>query len=155
MNVIPVFVYGTLRSEGANFPLVSGSLVKAPVPAVLRGGYRLHSAQHGQYPYLVPCERQRGQIRGELLFLNPEGYAFRAIYGMEVGAGYRAQTVEAYPQGAREPMKALVFVYEKSLGLGKFIRSGDWFAAAQQQFTRAVDADELEIIRVPRAKPLP
>ncbi|MBZ4322232.1 gamma-glutamylcyclotransferase family protein [Streptomyces huiliensis] len=67
---LPVFVYGTLRRGGGNYPLFLRGRTTAEVPARLPGAVLYEGPG---YPFAVSAPA--GEIRGELMTLVPGRYA--------------------------------------------------------------------------------
>ncbi|MFJ3789784.1 gamma-glutamylcyclotransferase family protein [Kitasatospora sp. NPDC090091] len=72
MTALPFFVYGTLRTGGANQAVHLAGRCADVRPAVLEGAV-LHAGPG--YPYAVPDPDPEQRITGELVAIRPGAYA--------------------------------------------------------------------------------
>lgn len=77
---LPVFVYGTLRPGGKNYPRYLEGRTVREMPATAEG--ELFFVAEGGYPYVVPGT---GEVQGELVEIDPAlyGETLRDLDGLE------------------------------------------------------------------------
>jgi gamma-glutamylcyclotransferase (GGCT)/AIG2-like uncharacterized protein YtfP len=127
---LPVFVYGTLRPGEKYYGRYLAGRTQQEIPATASG--RLYFvAADGGYPYL---EKGEGSVRGELVFLKPEGYA-ETLRRLDELEEYNPQD-EAHSLYLRRPatvaladgsqVTAWVYYWNGAAGLGARIDGGDY-----------------------------
>lgn len=72
MELLPCFVYGTLRSGQGNYQWCLRGRTVSEQPATLTGGVMYDS---GGFPYVVQTNEATDVIVGDLMFLDPDLYA--------------------------------------------------------------------------------
>lgn len=120
-NLIPMFVYGTLRPDWYNNRLLEWDTEKVERGATISG--RMYWAfSEGSYP--VVNVEQEGTITGDIVYVWEDSTGFNWACRMEIGAGYEPREVTAtLPDGTEE--QVLVWHYPRT-PRGDHIPGGDW-----------------------------
>lgn len=124
-----ILVYGSLRPSAYNFKRMQSMFGEDALNFLgnyVVSGYTLHSL--GVYPAIVPSKSTADTVSCDLLECTEE--CFDAIHGMELGAGYKAETVQIEDQ---EP--AIIYVYRYAPPTGSRVYSGDWLDHLQKAST--------------------
>jgi len=126
---LPVFVYGTLRPRGKNFPHYLAGRTVDEVAAKAAG--RLYFVADGGYPYVDPG---RGTVIGDLIYLDPRHYA-QTLQGLDELEEYdpdnesnsvylRRRTIVTLADGGR--VAAWIYYWNCPQIVGVRIASGDF-----------------------------
>lgn len=118
--MIALFVYGTLRSDGAAHAAILGDRVRDVDPASMPG-YDLYGTGL-PYPYV---REGAGRVHGELLMLEGGDAVLRALDEYE-GTQYRRVRVEVDVAGTGRRAWTYVARPEIELSPDTRIPSGDW-----------------------------
>lgn len=122
-NIVPMFVYGTLRPGGRLHDWWIKDAVVDTEPAVVTG-FSLRDLA-GAYPLMV---REVGQItHGDILWLDRNHpYVYDTIQ-MELETGYTLDMIEA-DVNAAVPIPVLAFIWTGDGGGLPRVPSNDWIA---------------------------
>lgn len=129
MEKLPVFVYGTLRSEQPNFVYYLQGKVTAVQPAYLKGGVLYN---FGPFPGLVVTGEANQQVLGDLMFLDQTRYdeIMADLDYLEdcKNQVYARQEIEVQATQAATTVRAWVYVVGPALldECSDLIESGDW-----------------------------
>lgn len=124
-ELVPVFVYGTLRYGEGNY-----SWCQDAVRYVLRNCAtegRIYWV-YGTQGYPVAKLDEDGKIKGDILWFEKDHPDYRDVVRMELGAGYEIRNVRVECEGG-EHRDCLAFHYIGKPN-GRLISSGDWVAAS-------------------------
>ena len=126
-QVIPCFVYGSLRTGLYNHVMAVDSMVGPALPAVVHG-FELYANKSDTYPYLA--QAGEGDVKGEVLLLV-FGRDFERIRAMEEGAGYDTRAIKAdveFPDGETKTIDVVAWVHDDRLAnrRGTKVEDGDW-----------------------------
>lgn len=135
-EVLPAFVYGTLRNGCGNYEWLLKGHTKAEMPAKLEGAIMFNL---GGCPMIFPTEEgETGTIVGELMYINDEEYP-QVLRGLDNLEGYRPDQRKDYNNYNRERVtvtledgsKVVAWVYWGSRDGRNYpkIESGDWMDA--------------------------
>lgn len=122
-NLMPLFVYGTLR-PGQKLSRLIEDATAFSIPARAIGNlYHVPYGTDEKPVYPVAFFGEEGWIYGDILFVDPDSEEFRYVHHMETSSGYRAEEVlvladNGYPYQAT--------AYEYTLARGALIESGNW-----------------------------
>ena len=128
-DVIPLFVYGSLRPGMALWPEIRDHVVTAE-PATVHGRLVWHSG--GEWPLLL---EGNDLVQGDLLHLQPGAAANAIIVDEELRYGYDARWLKVTLRDGSE-VDALVFVWPRLSEVGALIRGGDYVAAERTRSGR-------------------
>ncbi|GAA2801875.1 gamma-glutamylcyclotransferase family protein [Streptomyces showdoensis] len=122
-DVLPFFVYGTLRPGAYNHDRFLLGRTGAEEDAVLPGAL-LHDGPG--YPFAVPGE---GRVAGALLTAAPGRYGelLAVLDRLEEPAGYERVVREVVRSGDGAHLAAWVYLAAPGAPLGPVIAGGDWF----------------------------
>ena len=121
--LVPLFVYGTLRSFGAlHQRYIGAEVVDAEYATAM--GYALRDA--GMFPLMV---REAGQAtHGEVMWMRADSPALRRTIEMEVATGYALELVEVEVASTPDPLPVLAFVWQRDTGTAARVPFNDWMA---------------------------
>lgn len=123
-DLIPVFVYGTLRVGHGNFTWAADAVVYVLPDCTAEG--RIYFVHHGG-GYPVAKFDEVGTILGDILWFDPKHPEYESVVSMEIGAGYELRQVSVTtPEG--DTMDCQTFHYRHKPG-GPRIEDGDWAKA--------------------------
>lgn len=122
-DLIPVFVYGTLRVGHGNHSWAIEA-VRHYVTDVTAEGAIYFVGPYGGYP--VAKFDEPGTILGDILWMDAGHPTYREVVRMEIGAGYELRTVAVSTDEGE--VKCQAFHYIRRPG-GPQIPSGDWSTA--------------------------
>lgn len=119
-DLVPVFVYGTLRVGQGNFRWACEAVRSYIRDCTAEG--RIYFV-HDRWGYPVAKLDETGTILGDVLWMDNRHPTYDEVYRMEISAGYEIRTVPVQtPDGE---LKCLAFHYiDKPRGV--WIESGDW-----------------------------
>lgn len=123
-DLVPVFVYGTLRLGHNNFSWAQDAVVYALTDCTAEGTIYFVSPGGG---YPVAKFDEVGTIIGDVLWFDPKHPEYNAVVQMEINAGYELRSITiTHPDGTK--MQCLTFHYLRKPG-GPRIEDGDWAKA--------------------------
>lgn len=124
-DVIELFVYGTLRPGGSNYPRVADLIEPDHAPAWVRG--RMYASTAGAWPLLEPRQHGDDWVRGELLTVppSPEFWALMGMLEVEWGYDLIWHPIHDAPGGALLG-RALLCAWSWPKDRGAPIPEGDW-----------------------------
>lgn len=133
---IPMFFYGTLRVGGGNDRHFSEGIVKTKKNAEAKEVLYFP----GQRSYPGARFDESGTMVGDLFWYEVDSLDLLGIFGMEIGAGYTAQVIDAtYDRKTQRPhrktIQAISFQYEgRAWGHDRPewtpVPGNDWFCTA-------------------------
>ena len=123
-DVIPLFVYGTLRTGQGLHDWIADAVVDSEPATVV--GYELRDL--GPYPLMIPAEGQ--VVYGELMWVKRTHPATMRTIAMELRSGYTLDMPEVEGDNVNVPIPALCFVYPDALAASRLPRvpENDWIA---------------------------
>lgn len=114
-------VYGSLREGAYNYDAFKRYYPEGynKIGQTVIDGYDLHSL--GSYPFIVEGE---GKLIVDIMECSPD--CFRAINGMELGAGYQAELINVELNG--EIIEGTIYTFsKKDINYSQeHVKSGDW-----------------------------
>lgn len=120
-GLIPLFVYGTLRTGGALHQWVENGVRDSERAVALD-----HALYMGPgYPFLVPD--LASVVHGEVLWMR-NGPELRRTAAMEVRAGYTMELIDVEVDSSPEPLPVLAFTWQQGVAGTYRIPSGEWIA---------------------------
>jgi gamma-glutamylcyclotransferase (GGCT)/AIG2-like uncharacterized protein YtfP len=121
-DVIPLFVYGTLRPGGTLYDHYFDTDVVDSERACA-AGYSLRTT--GWFPVMAP-EAEEISF-GDVLWVR-KGMGLMAAIRMELNAGYSLELVDVELAGMTEPMPALSFIWHGNVADMPRVTFNDWMA---------------------------
>lgn len=110
--MLPIFAYGTLRSQEVRQALLNKSL--AHVEGVHAVGFSIHPVLHGSYPAVVKSEIPQAFVVGTLLYdVSPEDITFLDPFEDE----YVRETVQIHNNADGSIVTAQLYVWNKDRSL--------------------------------------
>lgn len=128
-NLIPVFVYGTLRVGQGNFRWAQEAVRHVLLNCTTKG--RIYFV-HGRRGFPVAKLDEEGTILGDVLWFDPQHPDFDGVVSMELGAGYEMKDVTVTTEDGELEACAFHYIWDD---MGEWIRSGDWVSEANRRIT--------------------
>lgn len=137
-EILPVFVYGTLRVGEGNFEWIQDCVVEYDQDVTAFGHiWFYHSI--GSYP-VAKFAQTTDTIKGDVLWCNSDHRMYERMVAMEVGAGYEFKEIEVVlSNGVRQDVMGFHWLGTPRSSL--YIEHGDWRAAMER--LDELDIDEL------------
>lgn len=155
-DILPLFVYGTLRPGQPLYSVIQPALLAAPVKACVYG-WELYANRSGSYPYMTEArdagmlrDKQTDPVRGTLMLCDLGHRAVRDVHRIESGYDFTAVDVH-YRNHDNEEKVMPGYAYTVGSGrwglLGEYITDGDWVRWSGSRRRIPSAAEELETIR--------
>lgn len=126
-DIVPLFVYGSLRKGGVLHDSWLGDIVRDIEPATA-AGYALFRPGQGWFPYMCRMDDNRGCTYGDLMWVK-SGPELNELVRMEMNAGYEVDLVEV-DASYTFTLPALTFVWQRPLPRGcEVVPHNDWLMA--------------------------
>lgn len=123
-DLVPVFVYGTLRVGHGNFSWASDAVVYALIDCTAEGRIYFVTQDRG---YPVAKFDETGTILGDVLWFDPKHPDYESVVQMEVNAGYELRPISVKtPQDGSMECQTFHYVHRPR---GQRIMDGDWAKA--------------------------
>lgn len=128
-DLVPVFVYGTLRYGEGNFHWCADAVKAVEKDCTASGA--IYFAWTGKSTYPVARFDERGTILGDILWFDRYDPLYDRVVEMEQGAGYISVPVKVTaPDGAVYVCDAFHYCRTPQ---GEKITSGDWASEVSYQ----------------------
>lgn len=129
-----LFVYGTLRPGGGNYPMIKAVIAMKPFEDVTANGRMYHvGGSDPDFPiYPVVDFDEEGTVVGTLLLVERESFQAQQVRRMEEGAGYEEVTVQVRIPNHHRTTLAVSYHYPHERGVGAVIEHGDWAKACAE-----------------------
>jgi gamma-glutamylcyclotransferase (GGCT)/AIG2-like uncharacterized protein YtfP len=134
-EILPLFVYGSLRPTGSAFGLIK-DLVVTHLPTMAVKGELYYSLDR-EYPVLrIPTSNSNSIVVGDVLFVKTVNKLWEVLCEFELGYGYSLTWVDLLNTSAGTEHltdsstflgKVLVCSWDWDSGFREKIQSGDWF----------------------------
>jgi gamma-glutamylcyclotransferase (GGCT)/AIG2-like uncharacterized protein YtfP len=129
-QVVPLFVYGTLRPGGALYDRWIGPAVVDSERATV-AGHRLVTWRGGSFPLMV--EGAAALTTGTLLWCDRRHPAFVRTLRMEMNAGYTLSMVQSEVESVTGDLPALSFTWDRPVFDAVPVPFNDWFATSHME----------------------
>lgn len=125
MNDTWLFLYGTLRPGGWNWPIVREACLMGPFDQATTQGrmYHMPLSSDSEPVYPIVDFEEPGTVHGTLLLVNFE--QCRMAHEMEVRSGYRAVVVSVQVSDWHHKVPAMSYHWPHAWR-GPVVESGDW-----------------------------
>lgn len=123
-ELVPVFVYGTLREGQGNWQWAKEAVRHSDLNVRTSGRIYFCSGRTG---FPVAKLDEAGSIVGDVLWFDPDHPTFDDVVQMEVGAGYECRDIEVITSES-ETIECMAFHYAWR-PRGDLIPDGDWVRA--------------------------